>query len=71
MKHSTDIFELFMFQVTDNRLEASEQSIRTMTLFKILSRTYTHILQPTDLVNSDNGRWFHQQKSLNRKRQKL
>lgn len=71
MKHSTDIFELFMFQATDNRLEAIEQSIRTIILFKILSCTYTHILQPIDQVNSDNGRWFHQQTSLNRKRQKL
>ena len=86
MKDSTDIFELFMFQATDNRLEALEQSIRTIILFKILSCTYTHILQPEthkgsstpyefllqpiDLVNSGNGRWFHQQKSLNRKRQK-
>ena len=57
-------------KATDNRLEASEQSIRTIILFKILSCTYTHILQPIDQVNSDNGRWFHQQTSLNRKRQK-
>ena len=70
MKHSTEIFELFMFQARDNRLEASEQNIRTIILFKILLCTYTHILHPIDLVNSDNGRWFHQQKSLNRKRQK-
>ena len=80
MKHSTDIFELFMFQATDNKLEALEQSIRMIILFK-----YYHVLiliscnqklirgfllEPIDLVNSDNGRWFHQQKSLNRKRQK-
>lgn len=39
MKHSTDIFELFMFQATDNRLEASEQSIRTIILLK-----YYHVL---------------------------
>ena len=39
MKHSTDIFELFMFQATDNRLEALEQSIRTIILFK-----YYHVL---------------------------
>lgn len=70
MKHSTEIFELLMFQARDNRLEASEQNIRTIILFKILLCTYTHILHPIDLVNSDNGRWFHQQKSLNRKRQK-
>ena len=39
MKDSTDIFELFMFQATDNRLEALEQSIRTIILFK-----YYHVL---------------------------
>lgn len=34
MKHSTEIFELFMFQARDNRLEASEQNSRTIILFK-------------------------------------
>ena len=59
MKHYTEIFELFMSQARDNRLEASKQNIRTIILFIILLCTYTHILHPIDLVNSEDRQKYH------------